>query len=234
MLRDVEAHPLPTFEPGSPRMSRRRLRSSWLFLAVLCVLPLAARAANPAPTAPDCAAAGCVTPYWGAGQYAAGYGAGIGFYAGQTFTPKFTGVLSSLRLGLESYGPVGALVEIRTTLNGLPTTTVLGSATVAGAPYTPGVFYSANLAPQNIVLGAGTRYAIVFANDPPQIISILAAFPPCDAAASGANDFFYSYDNGQTWSFTASRDRSIIFEVCLDAATPASTTTWGRVKAFYR
>jgi hypothetical protein len=176
-----------------------------------------------------------VPAHWGPGQIAAGYGAGVpGFFPGQTFKPRFTGVLASVRLGLVG-GPTPALVQIRTTTPaGLPTNTVLGTAAVAGAPYTGGVLYSASFAPQNIVLTAGTRYAIVFTGAPPGIVTILAAFPPCNAFGSGAEDYVHTYDGGATWEKLQARDRSIIFEVCLDAATPTAATTWGRVKAIYR
>jgi hypothetical protein len=105
---------------------------------------------------------------------------------------------------------------------------------VAGAPYTPGLLHTASFSPQNVVLSVGTRYALVLRGNPGQITTILAAFPACNAVASGANDYVETLDGGASWSALPTRDRSIIFEVCLDAATPARGSTWGRVKAVYR
>jgi hypothetical protein len=188
------------------------------------------RAAPPAPT--NCIAAGCTNSYWGSGQIAAGFGAPLAFQPGQTFTPQFTGALHAVRLGLEtSLGHnVNAVVEIRTTVNGLPAATILAEAPVPGAPYAAGVLHAADFTAQNIVLTAGTRYALTLRSGAHQYI--LAAYPAC-FTSTGAADYVHTYD-GQTWEKLATRDRSIIFEVCLDAATPTRTSTWGRVKAIYR
>lgn len=213
---------------------RGRLLHSCRSFLTLASLVVAARAGAQSPNLPNCGAAGCVPAVWGPGQTAAGYGLGApDFFPGQTFEPKFTGVLSSVRVGLLNDNPGIASLQIRTTSGGLPTNTVLGSAPVPGAPYAAGVLYSASFAGQNIVLTAGTRYAIVFAGAPPHVY-VLASFPACSAVASGAQDYVHTYDNGATWQKLQIRDRTIIFEVCSDAATATSTTTWGRVKAIYR
>ena len=202
-----------------------------LLLAFSAGSPLAA---TPAATSfVNCGAAGCVPANWGPGQIAAGFGVG-GFQPGQTFAPAITGVVVSVRLGLETSGVIAAIAEIRPTVNGLPTNTVLASAPVPGAPYTAGVLYTADFAPSNLVLTAGTRYAVTLRANAPQLISILAAFPACAVATTGTHDYVHSDDFGQTWAKLATRDRSIIYQVCLDAATPARADTWGRVKAIYR
>lgn len=215
------------------RHPRRFLGLIWC-LAVAS--PFAAPLAHTANAAPvgltSCSAAGCTNPYWGSGQIAAGFGDGP-FRPGQTFAPKFSGVLNTVRLGLETVtgNPVSAVAEIRTVTNGLPTTTILAEATVLGAPYTGGVFYAADFTAQNLVLFGGTRYAITLRGSGHHYV--LAAFPACPTS-TGAIDYVHSYDAGQTWATLQTRDRSIIFEVCMDAATPTQGTTWGRVKAIYR
>ncbi len=208
-------------------------RSLRLF-ACLALCAGGARAVTPAPAdLASCAAAGCVPAAWGPGQVAAGFGVG-GFQPGQTFAPSFTGALAAVKLGLQTSGAITAVAEIRPTANGLPTATVLASAPVPGAPYTAGVLYTADFAAANLVLVAGTRYAVTLRATSNVTISILAAFPPCHAATTGTHDYVHSDDLGQTWSKLATRDRSIVYQVCLDAATSARATTWGRVKGIYR
>lgn len=210
----------------------------FFFLAITllaCAVPTV-RAEGAGPTTPDCAAARCVPAYWEGGQQAAGF-LDAEFRPGETFTPKFTGVLTAVRVGLYTveYPTSNAIAEIRVTVNGLPTGAVLAQATVLGAPYAAGALHTADFTSQNIVLAGGTRYAVTLRCPTHQYI--LGTFPGCSAnTATGA--YCHSYDFGQTWTSappgTYPNDRSIIFEVCLDAATAASRTTWGRVKAMYR
>ena len=215
-------------------MLARPLRRSLRLAAVLAVLAPTARAAgNAPPSVTSCSAAGCVTPYWGPGQIAAGFGVDD-FRPGQTFAPRFSGVLSAVHLGLQTAGTVNAVVEIRPVVNGLPTLTILASAEATGAPYTPGVLYSADFSAQKLVLTAGTTYAITLRADAPQIVTILAAFPACLFATTGTLDYVNSYDAGQTWAKLPTRDRSFIYEVCMDAATAARTGAWGALKSIYR
>ena len=214
-------------------MRGRPLRCPLLVLALFSSLVIAQGAAAQLPTLPNCSVARCVPPSWGTGQIAAGFQDGP-FFPGQTFTPKLTGALTFVKLGLWSTSAIQAVVEVRTTANGLPTPTVLAQAPVAGAPYGPGVLHTATFSPANVVLMAGTRYALVLRGNANQVTTIFAVFPACNAATSGTNDYVHTLDGGATWSTLETRDRSIIFEVCLDSATPALTSTWGRVKAIYR
>ena len=212
-----------------------RSRHLALFLgAMLATLVGSAHAGTARSLAVEpCGDVGCLPAHWGPGQFAAGFGVGD-FRPGQTFAPQFTGVLTEVHLGLETNGVVGAIAEIRPVVNGLPTSTVLAQAPVPGAPYTGGLLYAADFSAQGLVLTAGTRYAVTLRSNAPQIISILAAFPACFSATTGTLDYVYSDDAGQTWVKLPTRDRSIIFEVCLDVVTPTRASTWGNVKAFYR
>src|SRR6266498_1947047 len=58
------------------------------------------------------------------GQIAVGF-AGDDLRPGKMLAPRFSGVLSAVRLGLQTSGTVNAIVEIRTVVNGLPTTTII-------------------------------------------------------------------------------------------------------------
>lgn len=51
---------------------------------------------------------------------------------------------------------------------------------------------------------------------------------------SGTCDFVTTDDYGQHWSIYPQRDRSFVYEICSDAATPTATRTWGRLKTIYR
>jgi hypothetical protein len=204
-----------------------------LLLVVLLAAPAATHAATRARELTSCInAAGCINGYWGPGQEAAGFGL-TAFRPGQTFTPSISGLLTTVDLGLETItgGTVNAVAEIRPTINGVPTATILAEAIVPGAPYAGGVLHTADFAPSHVVLVAGTRYAVTLRCTSHQYI--LAAFPAC-SSTTGANDYVSSEDNGQTWAVLSPRDRSFIFEVCMDAVTSVRAGTWGQLKAIYR
>jgi hypothetical protein len=93
------------------------------------------------------------------------------------------------------------------------------------------VLHSADFSAQNLVLAVGTRYAVTLRA--PVHHYVLAAFPPC-FTSTGTQDYVESLDAGQTWSKLQTRDRSFIYEICLDAATVTRADTWGRLKAIYR
>jgi cysteine-rich repeat protein len=98
--------------------------------------------------------------------------------AWQTFTPTVTGLLGSVELRLERHcppvpcsGPPGTLtVAIVTTSGGVPTGTVLASATLPGtAAPDSAAFLSVDLSSANLILTAGTLYAIrVSGSSPPE------------------------------------------------------------------
>jgi len=202
-----------------------------LLAACLAVLPALSRAAPTAPETALCTAAGCVNGYWGSGQIAGGFGL-TAYRLGQTFTPKFTGVLNAVHLGLETItgSNINTIAEIRPTANGVPTSMVLAEAVVPGAPYVGGVLYSADFSSADLLLETGTRYAVTLRST--THCYALAAFPKCPVS-TGANNFVESNDNGQTWDALYD-DRSLIFEVCMDAVTPVRAHSWGSVKAIYR
>lgn len=184
------------------------------------------------PTASVCSVAGCINSIWGSGQIAAGFGL-TAFRPGQTFTPSVLGELSAVQLGLETItGMFGNVIaEIRPTVNGLPTATILAEAEVPGSPYTGGVLYTADFRQNHLMLAGGVRYAITLRA--PIHNYVLAAFPPCPVG-TGTNDYVSSENNGQTWSFYFQRDRSFIFQVCMDAPTGTRRDTWGQIKSIYR
>jgi hypothetical protein len=184
---------------------------------------------QPAPPDP-CVTAGCVPLNFSSGQTAAGFNDGA-FRPGQTFTPQFSGTLKEVRLGLFSQGVNDAVVEIRTVAGNVPTTTVLGQATAPGSPYADNVLHVADFSSQNVVLNAGTPYAITLvASTGSPGIAALGSFPPCPQGATGTGDYVSSNDGGNTWTVFPFMDRSLVYEVCLDAPTPVRISTWGEIK----
>jgi hypothetical protein len=93
------------------------------------------------------------------------------------------------------------------------------------------VLHAADFSPSQVILVAGTRYAVTLRCASHQYV--LAAFPACPTT-TGANDYVSSDDNGQTWTALSPRDRSFIFEVCMDAVTSVRAGTWGQLKEIYR
>lgn len=180
-----------------------------------------------------CVTARCVPAEYGPGRTAGGFNEG-GYRPGQTFTPLFTGVLREIRVGLWGPGDLNAIAEIRPTLNGAPTNVVLAEAVVTGAPYAGDQLYVANFAPRALVLAQGVKYALTLRAPGPTIpIAALADFPAC-SPSSGTGDFVTTDDYGEHWSIYFQRDRSFVYEICSDAATPTATSTWGRLKTIYR
>jgi hypothetical protein len=195
--------------------------------------PRAAAAESQGALGDPCVAVGCVPAVFSSGATAGGFGPGS-YRLGQTFTPRFTGVLREVRLGLWSQEANAAIAEIRPTSSGVPTSVILGEALVPGTPYSDTRLHIADFSSQLLLLVNGAQYAVTLRPvADAAVITALAAFPPCRPEL-GTGDFVTSDDFGQTWSIHLPRDRSIVYEACLDAATPTVTGSWGRLKALYR
>lgn len=213
-------------------------------LQILCPSLPAALVAIATLAAPVAAQTGCVTaecvppPYlFIAERIFGGFNNGE-FIPGQTFTPRLGGQLDVVRLGLYSVGnpndTTRVVAEIRTVEAGFPSEVILARALVSGAPYVAGNLYPAPFASQHLLLEAGARYAITLRTASPSVVYILAALPGCDPS-TGSNDPVHSYDGGLTWGYAwFPAERSFVYEVCVDGATPAVHGTWGRVKTLYR
>lgn len=82
--------------------------------------------------------------------------------AAQTFTPAITGLLDSIEIHSGAFGDSGSglLVSILATSGGVPTSTVLGSVSALSSGYLEDDWNMISLAAQNIILTAGTTYAI--------------------------------------------------------------------------
>ncbi len=206
--------------------------------AGLVTLLLAFGAAGARAQGSGCVAAHCVPPanLITSGRIFGGFSNGD-YQPGQTFSPLFRGVLREVRLALHSTTPgdtARVIAEIRLVSGGLPTAAVFARALVSGAPYVAGPLYPASFEGHNLVLDPGTRYAITLRGGGSQVVYALAAFPGCDPS-TGSYDPVHTYDGGLTWGYAWSpRERSFVYQVCLDAATPTTRSTWGRVKLLYR
>jgi hypothetical protein len=197
------------------------------------LLATSAGFAPAARAAANCEAASCVPDFWSRGQIAGGVGPDF-YAAAQVFVPGFTGALDQVLLGLWSTTPGSVIVEIRTVQDGVPTATLLATATMPSGPYSDDVLHAARFEGARPVLTRGTPYALVTRarNTPP--IQVLGAFPACRLALTGSSHFADSYDGGTTWRAAPPQERSFVYRVCLDAATPARPHTWGALKLLYR
>ena len=119
-------------------------------------------------------------------------------YVAQTYTAGLSGMLAAVSVDIADFGEHLPLdVEIRTVLNGLPTTTILGATTAMNYSLSDIIAFNTDI-PQV----AGTQYAIVvhFDGAPPP--------PHAEGIWSGATGNLYaggddvlSFDNGQTFCF---------------------------------
>lgn len=124
-------------------------------------------------------------------------------YVAQTYTAGLSGILSAVSVDITAFGdPLPLDVEIRTVVNGLPTTTILGETTTMNFSINDMILFN-----QDITQVAGTQYAIVVHFD--------GAPPPPDALGvwNGATGNLYtggddllSFDNGQTFCFCGGQD----------------------------
>jgi serine protease len=123
-------------------------------------------------------------------------------WSGQTFQPGVSGRLTGIEFrGYLSSGAAGAVgVEIRTASGGLPTGTVLASASFPLAATAAG-YHRVNF-PTPASVTAGTSYAIVF-----RVLSggtYAISRPNNDQYTNGT--IVKSTDSGSTWSATNNRD----------------------------
>ena len=206
------------------------MRSVCLGLALLALSP-----ANVGAQGTACDAAKCVPPGFSSGSIFGGFSNGL-YRPGQIFMPRFRGVLSEIRLGLHTTTPndtTRVVIEIRTVQGGFPTSVILGQAIISSGPFAGGSLYTGSFAGQNLQLDPGTQYAITLRTTGGHA-NILARFPGCDPSTGSINPV-HTYDGGATWGYAWSPgERSMVYQVCVDAATPAVRSSWGRVKTLYR
>lgn len=208
------------------------LRGVCLGMALLALPP-----ANASAQGTGCNAAGCVPPSFSSGQIFGGFRNGL-YQPGQVFAPRFGGMLSEVRLGLHTVPATPedttcVVIEIRTVEGGFPTNLILGEAVVSGGPFVGGNLYSGSFAGQNLLLDPGTPYAITLRTTGGHAY-ILGRFPACDPSTGSINPV-HTYDGGATWGYAWSPgERSMVYQVCVDAVTPSVRISWGRVKTLYR
>jgi len=202
------------------------MRAVCLGVTLLALLPIHVSAQDKA-----CEAAGCGPPVLG--NIFAGFRNDF-FRPGQIFAPRFGGVLSEVQLGLataQGADTTSVIIEIRTVQAGFPTSVILGEAVASGGPFVSGNLYSGGFAGQNLVLDSGTQYAIVLRTTGGHAY-ILGRFPACDPSTGSINPVA-SHDGGSTWTYIAG-ERSMVYQVCVDAVTPALRASWGKIKTLYR
>jgi hypothetical protein len=201
--------------------------NTFRFLAASMVMVLALLAAS--PEAHGAVVAECVPPNVSSGRSAAGFNNGS-FRPAQTFVPQMSGILETVELGLYSLEANDVVVEIRSTSEGVPTTTILDSAVIVGGPFSDDSLHTAHFG-STLALTAGVTYAIALrtVNPSPNVL-VLASFPAC--TTNGTVLYYDSWDEGHTWSPWT--DRSFVYRVSLNVPTPAVASTWGSVKACYR
>ncbi len=144
---------------------------------------------------------------------------GGSFQAGQTFNPTASGQLGEISVLLAQGGsqPTTIFVDFRTTQSGVPTSTVLGTATISGSLLTSTpTLLSADFTLLNLPISAGTEYAFTLRTSPggggAYISGDLANGYAADAA-------FMSQDFGATWGPPGSPNNyDIAFQVSLASA----------------
>ena len=208
------------------------MRSVYIGLALLVLSPANVRAQGT-----GCDTAECVPPVISPGLIFAGFRNDF-YRPGQIFAPRIRGALSEVRLGLHTSPSTPndttcVVIEIRTVQGGLPTSVILGQAIVPG-PFAGGSLYGGSFAGQNLMLDPGTQYAITLRTTGGHAY-ILGRFPACDPS-TGSIEAVSSFDGGATWFYVGGSPttRSMVYQVCVDAATPAVSSSWGRVKTVYR
>lgn len=203
-------------------MQPRILPAALVFLAAALV-PTTARA--------DVVTAECVPGGFSSGQAAAGFSSGT-YRPGQTFTAQVTGTLTTIGVGIFSYGANDVIVEIRYTSGGVPTGGVLASATIPGGPFADGVLHTADFSAHHIDIYQGQLYAVTLrAQNASTNVGVSGSFPACPGG--GTEDFVSSNDSGSTWTVFPPMDRSIVYQVKVDPVTPAPCVTAGCVPSVY-
>jgi gliding motility-associated-like protein len=189
-------------------------------------------------------------PYQGF-AYNQGAWSGIGHWAGgpfsntqisaQTFVHNINKPVNSVSVILNSIGAVGTFpitATIRTVdVNGIPSSTILGSSTIT-ASFTGGMVNYTFPFASPISLGVGTQYAVVF--------SMSGGAFPVDGPPSAYDSYPYGYiylsnDNGSSW-YQVANDRDMLFSmtyvetICSNntftynftSPTVGATATWSR------
>lgn len=206
----------------------RRVIVGALWALALMPLPAAVFAQASGP----CDIAACMpSPWIGSGWQAGGVVANDPYANAQIFRATRSGALTEIALGVWSQGPHPAVLEIRTVANGAPTTTVLASAPIPGAPYSDSAPHVVNFRSQNLLLNAGATYALMVRPTGPTVVVVLARFPQCPLS-SGSVAFMHTFDSGASWQVF--NDRSYAYRICADAIVGTTPGTWGAIKSLYR
>ena len=140
----------------------------------------------------------------------------------QTFTVGRTGTMDGVSVYRERVGTTGDLiVEIRTTSAGVPTSTVLSTATVLESSFTtPRTQSAINLPPFAVTAGDVLAWVIYVPNLTGGAVFTTGTNAP--ATYAGGDEFF---DNGGGFTLVAGSDLSFATYVAAPTATPTSTRT---------
>lgn len=147
----------------------------------------------------------------------------------QTFSLSAASQLTAIDLWFTAKGTGPVRIDIRTTSNGYPTTTVLASATVAAASILTNGTSTRVTFPAPVALLADTEYAfVVMANDATTAVSI-AELGKWDAVSSQwvtnqpyTVGVLLSSSNAITW--TAHQDKDMAFQLLMASYTATSRT----------
>ena len=144
-------------------------------------------------------------------------------WSGQTFLAGSSGQVGLVTLLGQSFGaaPASVTFQLRTVSAGLPTSTVLGTISLAGSVLNPSALseFSADFTSLNISLNAGDQYAILLSSS-----STIALGGSNDGYAGGQQ--ILSNNGGSTFgAFAPARD--LYFTVALAASPVPEPSTYG-------
>jgi len=152
--------------------------------------------------------------------------AGASFQAGQTFAPTESGQLAEIAILLTQAGsrPTSVFVDLRTTQSGVPTSTVLGTATISGSLLTSTpVLLSADFRALKLPISAGTQYAFTLRTSSGGG-GVYVFGDLVNGYAAGAA--FVSQDSGATWGPPGiPNDYDIGFHVTASQEVPSLVVT---------
>jgi PEP-CTERM motif-containing protein len=150
-----------------------------------------------------------------------GIGGGSSFQAGQTFAPTESGQLADVAILLSENGgqPTSVFVDLRPTQSGVPTSTILGTATIPGnlLSSTP-TLLSADFTSLDIPLSVGTEYAFTLTTS----ANGGAYVDGGDQNGYAAGGAFTSDDSGGTWSSSGLGSFDVGFQVTAVVPEPTS------------
>ena len=126
-------------------------------------------------------------------------------YVAQTYTAGLTGMLAAVSVDIARVGfadPLPLDVQIRTVVNGLPTSTILGETTTMNFSLSDMIAFN-----QDIPQVTGSQYAIVvhFEGAPPPS-HLEGIWTGATGNLYPGGDDLLSFDDGQTWCFCGGQD----------------------------